>query len=121
MISGEEKDEDNTRTYAGDPAFNQRVLMFLRNQLLDSEPIPNYGNDYINPTGSGIPVTLFNRDTDQTTVYIFTPVKYTTDPQSSKEMEDDNNLEYQARFGAAGEVKATIDDLLAPHQPRTVI
>ncbi|KAF2962857.1 hypothetical protein GQX73_g10709 [Xylaria multiplex] len=59
----------------GDPAFNQRVLMFLKGERV-TNPVSNGYRGYVAPTGPGINANLYNRrPTDRTTVYIFTPCK----------------------------------------------
>jgi len=68
------KAKDVNLVDAGDPAFNQRVLMFLRAQPV-TNPLPNGYKDYMAPTSPWINVNLFNnRATDQTSIFIFTPV-----------------------------------------------
>jgi hypothetical protein len=99
---------------AGDPAFNQRVLMFLQGQTV-TNPLPNGYKDYIAPTGPGINVNLFNQATDQTAVFIFTPVW----PKTAKAaMNNANSLKYKDRYGANGEVKNTIAGIFGNGRPR---
>ncbi|KAK4194710.1 hypothetical protein QBC40DRAFT_318421 [Triangularia verruculosa] len=110
------KDEEgNNLVHRGDPAFNQRVLMFLRGQTV-TNPVPNGYKDYVKPTGPGINPNLFNnRDTDQTEVFIYTPVKYGTRKQDMNKV---SNLKYLERYGPNGEVRDTIADILGDSRPR---
>jgi hypothetical protein len=110
--------EGNNLVGSGDPAFNQRVLMFLRGQPVTS-PLPNGYIDYIAPTGPGIDADLFNiKATDQTTVYIFTPVKTGT---VKADMNNANSLKYNERYGANGEVRNTIAAIFGDSRPRVTI
>jgi hypothetical protein len=96
-----EKGQLVNRIAAGDPAFNQRVLMFLQGQSV-TDPLPNGYKDYIAPTGPGITANLFNNGrTDQTQLFIFTPFLPGT-----------KTLKYEARYGLNGEVKDTIATIL---------
>ncbi|PVH73017.1 hypothetical protein DL98DRAFT_59479 [Cadophora sp. DSE1049] len=105
-------------TNGGDPAFAQRVLMFLRGQQV-SNPLPSGYKDYISPDGPGIDANLFNNGaTDQTHVYIFTPVKYGA---ARGDLNNPNSLKYAARYGAGGEVVNTIADIFGVTRPRVTI
>lgn len=123
---------------AGDPSFNQRVLMFLQGEAVPAgSAIPNgYPAAYVNPTGNndgvvglgGIDANLFNDGrNDQSITYIFTPV-WPNDPDD----EDDNDepsledLKYPNRYGMGadgkgGEVAKTISNIIATRSPRVVV
>jgi hypothetical protein len=92
--------------------------MFLRGQPV-TDPLPNGYKDYIAPTGPGINANLFNnRATDQTSIYIFTPVK----PETVRaDMNNPNSLKYKDRYGADGEVKNTIADIFGDRRPRITV
>jgi hypothetical protein len=112
--------EGNKKVDRGDPAFNQRVLMFLRGQTV-TNPLPNgYPSAYVAPEGPGIDKSLFdNQDTDQTQVFIFTPVKYGT---AKSNLNRDESLKYEHRYGPKGEVRDTILDILGPNaRPRFIM
>jgi hypothetical protein len=113
------KDADGSNLVAaGDPAFNQRVLMFLQGQAV-ANPLPNGYTAYIAPTGPGINANLFNiKATDQTTVFIFTPVKAGT---AKADMNNANSLKYKDRYGADGEVRNTIGAIFGDSRPRVTI
>ncbi|OAA61964.1 hypothetical protein SPI_04823 [Niveomyces insectorum RCEF 264] len=94
---------------ANDPAFNQRVLMFLRGEPV-TNPLPNGYRDYIAPTGPGIDASLFgNQRSDQTQIFVFTPLLPGT-----------NTLKYQARYGNGGEAVSTVANILGV-RPRAII
>lgn len=101
--NGKVSDEDGklvVRTDGGDPAFNQRVLMFLRGQPVNS-PLPNGWHDYITSTGLGIDSSLFNDGrSDQTQLFVFTPG------------ESISNLRFQAHYGEKSEAVDTIQDII---------
>jgi hypothetical protein len=81
-----------------------------------TNPLPNGYRDYIAPTGPGINANLFNnRATDQTIVYIFTSVKFGT---VKADMNNANSSKYNAHYGADGEVKKTIADILGDSRAR---
>lgn len=106
------------RVDAGDPAFKQRVLMFLQGQAV-TNPLPNNYRDYIAPTGPGIDATLFNsRDTDQTSVYIFTPVMPGTNKAA---MKNPDSLKYKDRYGPGGEVRNTIAGILGDSRAKVIV
>jgi hypothetical protein len=87
-----------------DPAFNQHVLQFLQ----------GYCNPYVPPNTPGINADLFNNGrSDKATFYIFTSVLYGTAKTLS-------NLKYPNRYGAGGEVLATITTILGA-QPEEVV
>ncbi|KAL5345277.1 hypothetical protein ACLOAV_009647 [Pseudogymnoascus australis] len=104
------KDENGEHlTNAGDPAFNQRVLMFLRGQTV-TNPLPNGYADYIAPSGPRIDATLFNNGrSDQTEVFIFTPVKQGI---AATEINNPDTLKFEERYGVKGEVSKAIADIL---------
>jgi len=75
---------DATFLHWGDPAFNQRVLMFLRGQQATNSLL-NGGSDYEAPEGPGIDKNLFNHlAMGETKVLILTPVKEHTPQKSIK-------------------------------------
>ncbi|KFZ02498.1 hypothetical protein V500_00164 [Pseudogymnoascus sp. VKM F-4518 (FW-2643)] len=95
-----------------DPAFDQRVLKFLKGETVDN-PVPNGWNDYVAPTGPGIDVNLFNNGrTDQTSVYVFTPCKY-GERKPSKAC-----IKFPNRYGEYGEVHKTIAGIFDVRNPR---
>ncbi|KAK3896435.1 hypothetical protein C8A05DRAFT_20589 [Staphylotrichum tortipilum] len=106
--NGKDAEGDNL-VNGGDPAFNQRVLMFLRGQAV-TNPLPNgYPRPYRPPQGPGIDKTLFNdKSTFETNIYVFTPTTIKEDIQKPE------NLKYPARYGTNGEVHTTICDILGP-------
>lgn len=92
--------------------------MFLRGQSV-TNPLPNGYKDYIAPTGPGINADLFNnKATDQTTVFIFTPVKAGT---AKADINNANSLKYKERYGADGEVRNTIAAIFGDSRPRVTI
>lgn len=96
-------------TGPGDPAFNQRVLMFLRGQTV-TNPLPNGYKDYQKPKGPGIDASLFNDGrSDSTTLYIYTPLW------------DPYHLKYEERYGSTCEVVQTITDILGGERPHVVV
>lgn len=100
------------------PSTSASVLMFLRGQKVDN-PVSNGYKDYIAPDGRGIDASLLNDKTsDQTGVYIFTPVTADT---TKADMNNLNNLKYVARYRARGEVRDTIADILGDSRPRLTI
>ena len=119
--NGKDANGDNL-VGGGDPAFNQRVLMFLRGQAV-SNPAPNgYPKPYVAPSGPGIDASLFGlQRTDQSQVFVFTPVRYGVGPSS---MSDLRNLKYAERYGmgadgrSSSEVRDTILDIFAGGRPR---
>ncbi len=81
-----------------------------------ANPLPNGYADYVAPTGPGIDVNLFNQDTDQTEVFIFTPVKKETDKGN---MNNPDSLKYKERYGTPdSEVRNTIADMFGDKRPR---
>jgi hypothetical protein len=113
--------EGNNNDNPNDPAFNQRVLMFMQGLPVAPGTAVNNGRDpYVAPAAnSGINPTLFNIPrSDRTNVYIFTPVWYNTPTTLA-------NLKYPNRYGYGGEVLTTITDILGitpqaeviPYQP----
>lgn len=98
-----------------DPAFNERVLMFLKGQEV-TDPSPNGYKDYVAPTGPGIDPNLYNiKATDQTRVYIFTPCKLgiTTPAESC--------IKYKNRYGRNGELVKTIADIFGVRRPTVIV
>ncbi|KAK4447781.1 hypothetical protein QBC34DRAFT_449960 [Podospora aff. communis PSN243] len=115
--NGKDENEDNF-VHRGDPVFNQRVLMFLRGQTV-TNPVPNGYKDYVTPEGAGINPNLFNdRATDQTEVFVFTPVKYGT---AKPDINKASSLKYEERYGSKGEVKDTIAHILGDKRPRYTV
>ena len=107
----DEEGNGHNFVHKGDPAFNQRVLMFLRGQTV-TDPLPNGWRPYVQPEGPGIDKTLFNnKATDQTQVFVITPVLPNTD---KRDMDNDQYLKYKLRYGPGGEVHDTIRDILGP-------
>ncbi|RYP31404.1 hypothetical protein DL767_005804 [Monosporascus sp. MG133] len=58
---------------ATEQSFIDRVLSHMRNEPV-SRPAPSTYKPYIEPTGPGINPDLFNRDDDETRLYILTPL-----------------------------------------------
>ncbi len=84
-----------------------------------SSPLPNGYKDYITPDGPGIDPNLFNqRGSDQTAVYIFTPVKQGT---AKTDVNNPENWKYKDRYGSKGEVKNTIGQIFGDNRPRIVV
>ncbi len=117
--NGKDAEGKANLVHAGDPAFNQRVLMFLRGQAV-TNPLPNgYPRPYRPPQGPGIDKTLFNdKSKSETNVFVFTPVDpFKLDYRTKKTLKDGikkENLKYPARYGTDGEVHTTIRDILGP-------
>ena len=111
------KDEQgNNLVGRGDPAFGQRVLSFLKGEGVNN-PLPNgYPAPFVQPNTPRIDATLYsNERSDQTQVFVFTPVKYGVGPQS---MGNPNNLKYYERYGPSSEVKDTIQGIFNGARPR---
>ncbi|RYC59656.1 hypothetical protein CHU98_g6558 [Xylaria longipes] len=107
--------EGNNLDTPGDPAFGQRVLMFLKGDQV-SNPAPNGYKDYIAPRGPGIDTNLYNnKRTDQTTVFIFTPCKPEYDTPS------EGCLKYPNRYGRNGEVVKTIGEIFGVRRPKVAL
>jgi hypothetical protein len=92
------------------------VLRFLRGQaVVNPHPVLDSDGDvldYITPDGPGINPNLFNNPaTDETKVFIFTPLKEDVG-HTPGAMNNPANLHYQARYGPGGEVSDTITNHL---------
>ncbi|KAI0530126.1 hypothetical protein GGR58DRAFT_508790 [Xylaria digitata] len=99
----------------GDPAFNQRVLMFLKGERV-TNPVPNKYKGYIAPTAPGNNADLYNRKrTDQTRVKIFTPCN------PGDKVTRIDCLMYPNRYGGKGEVAKTIINILDVRVPSIVV
>lgn len=75
-----------------------------------TNPLPNGYADYIAPSGPRIDATLFNNGrSDQTEVFIFTPVKQGI---AATEINNPDTLKFEERYGVKGEVSKAIADIL---------
>ena len=65
--------DENSDEPPDHPVFEQRVLAFILGQPVN-DPAPNFDKPYIPPTGPSPDPNLFNRDTDETKLFISTPI-----------------------------------------------
>ncbi|KAI1120476.1 hypothetical protein F5Y10DRAFT_289646 [Nemania abortiva] len=87
-----------------DPAFDDRVLKFIRGETVD---VPAAGEgDYLPPSGPSPNAKFFNKlDTDETTLVIFTPLK--DGAEYSLE-----NIHFKNHYGPEGELVKAFKTLL---------
>jgi hypothetical protein len=71
---------------ASDPIFVDRVIKHLRGQPVNN-PAPSSYRAYIPPIGPGIDASLFNADSDETYLYIMTPIARNIKDEKSKLLE----------------------------------
>lgn len=94
-----------------DPAFDQRVLKFLKGETV-TNPSLNGWHDYIAPNGPGIDVNLFNnKRTDETTIYVFTPCILGIAKAS------ENCMKYPNRYEKNSEVHKAIGSIFRVRNP----
>lgn len=100
---------------ANDPAFDDRVLKFMRGQAVSSPAPGDPEHPYITPSGPGIKADFFNKvESDQTTLYIITAMREGSATYAPE------NINQPTHYGKDGDVVKTVTAILG-HKPRVVI
>ncbi|KAH6718171.1 hypothetical protein BKA61DRAFT_572234 [Leptodontidium sp. MPI-SDFR-AT-0119] len=105
-----------------DPAFKQRVLMFLRGETVDiREAVLNGSANYEPPLGPAIDPNLFKRRSNQTEVFIYTPITGDTKYKANRKYLK-QNLKYLQRYRKKGsEVHNAISQAIGAKAKITIL